>query len=118
MDLVIVEGSPVKMHAIMKMASLIRVPNSVGAKVTFPSPWFLAKHFVDTSSLSFGESARVYHAWGLQKAYILFHQWFWRRFQLPKRFGERFYTFSQRVLANSLLPFAKAFGETTYSLAL
>lgn len=76
------------------------------------------QHFVDASFLSFGESARVYHAWGLQKAYILFHQWFWRRFQLPKRFGERFYTFSQQVLANSLLTFAKAFGETTCSLAL
>ena len=118
MDLVIVEGSPVKMHAIMKMASLIRVPNSVGAKVTFAFAMVFGETLCGHFLLKFWRKRTRLPCMGPTESLHTLSPVVLAKVSVAQAFWQKILHISQRVLANSLLPFAKAFGETTCSLAL
>lgn len=133
LDLVIVEGSPVKMHAIMKMASLIRVPNSVGAKVMFAFAMVFGETLCGRFLLKFwrkrtrlpcmGPTESLYTLSPVVLAKVSVAQAFWRKILhiFTTGVGELFAHFRQSFWRNhllALLVLAKAVRRTILLLVL
>ena len=127
LDLVIVEGSPVKMHAITKMASLIRVPNSVGAKVTFAFAMvfgetlcgrFLHKFWRKRTRLPcMGPTESLYTLSPVLLAKVSVAQAFWRKILhiFTTGVGELFSHFRQSFWRNHLLACTISLGESCWA---